>query len=895
MISTRWEEIKSVFEAALLQEEQERESFVSNRCGGDFELAHQVHRLLIADRESGNFLTPVAFPNASLLAAPAPSRLLFENDVLCNRFKVLSYLGEGGMGQVYKALDLELQHEIAVKAIRPDIADIPGVLSRFRREVNATRKVTHPNVCRTFDLETHSPSEQEKNRFTNPVTFLTMELLAGETVAEKIRRSGPLSPDQLRIFATQVALALQAAHTAGVIHCDLKPSNVFITGPERDLRFVVTDFGIAKFTNPQDYPSLTTISGILGPNQGTPFYMAPEQLEDGACSIASDIYAYGVVLFEVLTGQRLSLHHRSGSGIRTALIKAPAGCEAAKTSDLGWIDIVARCIRSNPADRFATVQEILDLLALEPSHLALAQQAEAVQQRPSIAGKDRASARLPKRLSALSLTVRLVSAVATVLILGILIWITKGRIDAHSSARHDLSIAVLPIAHEGNNASIEALSQRITSNLTDDLAMMAGIRVPSRSTVRALGSTPTLPSIEKSLSVQSVVNGAIVRVGRALELQIELVDAKTGFQSWNGTYTEQELRSSSIEQDIAQDIAYQLRIGANGARKRLHQRSSIPSAEQSFLNGQAALAEHTYPGFERAAKCFQQAIDTDPGFAEAMAELSHSYTLMVTNNSRPEPPLALMNQAEDAARRALRLDSALVEAYSSLAQIEVLRDYNWKEAEENFKRAEELDPAYVTGHVSHALHLLIPQGRLAEARVQFTYANKEVPKTLRTSLAEASAAYFERQFQSSLIQVEALRNEFHTTAGAIEIEALDYIMLKSPQKAVKLLVETPPDPSASPVLRAALRGIALAKLGRRDAAADELLRIEQVKQRDFNSSYYVAALCAQLGYTNKAFEHLEKSHQDREPDMLFLAVDPLMDPLRTNPQFQTLLAALNLH
>ena len=183
------------------------------------------------------------------------------------------------MGQVYKAVDLELKQKIAIKVIRPDVADIPGVLSRFKREVNATRVVTHPNVCRTFDLETHTPPEGKPGV---PITFLTMELLVGETLAQRINRTGPLPSKQVLVFAIQIARALQAAHSAGVIHCDLKPSNIFLSGAENDPRVVVTDFGIAKLIRLQEqtpHSQLTASELPGGATVGTPFYMAPEQIE----------------------------------------------------------------------------------------------------------------------------------------------------------------------------------------------------------------------------------------------------------------------------------------------------------------------------------------------------------------------------------------------------------------------------------------------------------------------------------------------------------------------------------------------------------------------------------------------------------------------------------------
>ena len=266
---------------------------------------------------------------------------------------------------------------------------------------------------------------------------------------------------------------------------------------------------------------------------------------------------------------------------------------------------------------------------------------------------------------------------------------------------------------------------------------------------------------------------------------------------------------------------------------------------------------------------------------------------MAINNGRPEPPIELLNQAEATARRALRLDSTLAAAYTSLAQVEILRDYNWSGAEEDFKRAEEVEPDYIPAHLSYALHLLTARGRFAEARAQLTYADREVPKTLGTSLTEAAAAYFSRRYESSARQFEQIRNQFHTSAIAVELEAQDYLALNSPAQALKVLVDAPPDPSAPPDLRDALRGIALARMGQRQSALAELKRLEKSNQ-SVDSSYYIAALCAQLGYKDKAFAYLEKSQEDRRADMLFVAVDPLMDPLRSDARFKALMSKLNL-
>jgi serine/threonine protein kinase/tetratricopeptide (TPR) repeat protein len=902
MLSAHWEEVKSIFEAALLREEAQRETFVSSCCGEDRELAQEVYRLLAADRESSRFLEGSILPSASVLSLLTEDGLLAKGDVLCQRFRILAYLGEGGMGQVYKAVDLELRQQIAIKAIRREIADAPGVLTRFKREVNATRKVTHPNVCRTFDLETHTPTEEQAVGLRAPITFLTMELLVGETLADRLHRTGPLPPEQVEIYAKQIAQALQAAHSAGVIHCDLKPSNIFLSGTESDPRVVVTDFGIAKLIRPQEQSStsLLTASGIPGDAAaGTPFYMAPEQIEAGECTPASDLYSFGLVIYEALTAQKISPYRRSHSEIVAALrslqLQPGPGKEKISAIEPVWVDIIARSVRPDPKDRFESVQRVLDLLA-NSSRLPSDSQPPQSDFGDTRRNGVRRWRGVTSKWNALSWQVR--TFLLSVAILVPLVFISRDRTGASNGglypARMSSSVAVLPVIDKGSDSQLDALAERITSSLTNNLALVSGLRVPSQSTVRDLGNAPDVASIRRKLGVDTIVNGSIVNAGGESILQIELVDVRNGLQLWGKSFTRQQIESPTLTEDIAQEIAYRLQTRNDKipASRRTHRRSGVPAAEAAFVQGQKALVEDTYAGFERAVKFFQEALDADPNYAEAMAELSRSYMHMAINNGRSEPSLALMSQAENTARSALRADATLAAAYTSLAQVEMSRDYNWSGAEENFKRAEELEPDYVPAHVAYALDLTA-RGRFVEARAQLAYGDSESPKRLGTSLTRALTAYFSRDYEGSIRQIEQIRSQFHTSAVAIEIEALNYLALNSPENALMVLIEAQPDPTAPHELRDALRGVAFAQMGQRRRALAQLKRLEESYKND-DSSYYIAALCARLGDYDKALAYLEKSHQGRQTDMLFLAVDPLMDPLRPDQRFRSLLSTLNL-
>ena len=261
------------------------------------------------------------------------------------------------MGQVYEAVDRELHQRIAIKAIRPEIAEQPGILARFKREVCAARRITHPNVCRTFDLECHSGASLKQGGDAISITFLTMELLRGETIAERIKRTGPLPATEVRQTALQLASALCAAHDVGVIHCDLKPSNVFMTGDQGYLRVVVTDFGIARIVRSEDRSLLfQTPTLTLGLAAGTPAYMAPEQLELGQCSEASDIYSCGLILFETLTGERLHPLNRFTEKLHSRLKHAGAD------EEFPWGALLAKCLEPDPAARFPSAQQLLDVL-----------------------------------------------------------------------------------------------------------------------------------------------------------------------------------------------------------------------------------------------------------------------------------------------------------------------------------------------------------------------------------------------------------------------------------------------------------------------------------------------------------------------------------------------------
>jgi serine/threonine-protein kinase len=889
--SNRWEEMKSLFEAALLRDPQEWPAFLASCCGDDTEFAAEIQRLLIADRESSQFLGEPLLRFHNLLETEAGNAALQPHQILCGRFEIIAYLGEGGMGLVFEALDLEINQHIAIKALRSDIADTPGALSRFKREVFTTLKVTHPNVCRTFDLECHTVSSDGTNEPDVKITFLTMELLKGETLAQRLRRTGPLSAELVHELAVQVANALLAAHSAGIVHCDLKPSNIFLTGSDSSLRAVVTDFGIAKVIQSQDQvsssqpPPQAARSGLTG----TPAYMAPEQFKGGQCTPGSDIYSFGLVVYEALTGERFCLHSRTAEEFRRRLGE---GVDDSNRQGKPWGVFLSECLQTEPDKRFSQVHQAIALLQSKKMPLV-----------PEINSSSRESDRwlyrVISRWSNLSKTTRVVSIAVVVVSIGL----TAAFVQRHKVTVIDhepgsiASVAVLPFANKSGDAGLDALGESVAANLTNELANVSGLTVPSQTLIASLGKHPDLSSLSRQLQIGTVVDGSIVKAGDDLLVQVALVDTHTGAQRWGQSYTRNRSGLPALEQDISQEIAFQISLhaGAASIRAKQNDQTASAAAQTAFLKGKEALAENTPAGTELAVKDFQLAIDSDSQYAPAFAQLAKCYLAMANYYNRPETANDLRSKAESAARRALQLDSTSADAYTNLAKVQVFRSFDWTAAERNFSRALLLDPGNIPAHLNYGFFLLTARGRFAEARTQYGYADRVIPKAVGTDVHEALAEYFARQYSESIKRAEDLRNRQPDIEVVVEILSEDYIAMNESAKAVALLTSYKPKTEDAQISRDVMLGIALAKLGQKNKAQSILREIERSKKPGFDLPFHLAALSAAVGDRKKAFEYLDQSYNYRQTSILFLGVDTLMDPLRPDPRFHEMLEKLNLN
>jgi serine/threonine protein kinase/tetratricopeptide (TPR) repeat protein len=366
MNQDRWNTINRIFHAALDVDKSERLTLVAAESNGDLEIEAEVALLLQADENAGSYLESPLISDAAFSTPPQ----LAPGDVLCQRFRIIREIAEGGMGHVFEAFDSELAVPVALKVIRPEIAANPEAIARFRQEVRLARTITHPNICRTFDMEREI---RTSNGQPSELVFLTMEFLDGETLAKRLQRDGPLTIEKALLIARQIAAALQAAHALGVVHRDMKPANIMLVSPEAasgsSPRVVVTDFGLARLDPVLLSDGLSSFTS-QGHPIGTLAYMAPEQLEGTPVSPATDIYAFGLILFEMLTGKRAFPSNNLLSGIAQRL-RGTVSFDQMLTpqTPANWHRAIEDCLAVNPADRPRDAGRVLAMLEEDPRRL----------------------------------------------------------------------------------------------------------------------------------------------------------------------------------------------------------------------------------------------------------------------------------------------------------------------------------------------------------------------------------------------------------------------------------------------------------------------------------------------------------------------------------------------
>ncbi len=883
----QWQQVKEVFAAALEYEPAQRAAFLARVCAQDEAIRREVESLLAAQSDAPDFMdTPaVAAVAGGLLAAQ--TRLAAGRHF--GHFEIISLLGEGGMGEVYLAHDARLGRKIALKLLPTSFTNDADRVRRFAQEARAASALNHPNILTIYEIG-----------LVDGRHFIATEYVAGETLRTHMGHEAKLPLAAALDVATQVTTALAAAHEAGVVHRDIKPENVMV---RRDQLVKVLDFGLAKLTEKkeegvvdQQAPTRALVRTTPGMIMGTVAYMSPEQARGQEVDARTDIFSLGVMLYEMLTGS-LPFTGETTTDMLAAILKTEpaAPCDLNQALPAEIDKLVNKTLAKDRAARYQTAQDLLvDLRRLktqgdmesESVRTASADRSQSenvtqllVARTTADATGDSGRSRKPKLVAAIALAVLLLTA------LGLGYWFFAAR-SAHADQIE--SIAVLPFANESGNSEVEYLSDGMTESLINSLSQLPKLSVKARSSVfRYKGKEVEPQQIAAALSVQAILSGRFVQRGDDLALYLSLIDARNGNQLWGEQYHHKLGDLVTLQSELARDVSQRLRARLSGADERKVTKDYTANAEayQLYLKGRYHVFKLTPPEVQQGISYLQQAIEIDPAYALAYVGLSEAYrSLALAGEMNPNESLT---KARAAAQKAIEFDDALAEAHGALAVTMFWYDWNWNEAEQQYKRALELNPNVVDVHLFYA-HLLSNTGRHAEALAEVKRARELDPLAPFASALEGQFLVHAGRSDEALARLQEtfeLAPNFwfpHVFASSAYIEKGMYREAIAEAQRAK---ELGPNQTASD----AYGGYALAKSGRRDEAQAVLAELQQLTTTRFVPPYHIALIYNGLGETDKALDWLEQGCEQRDPKMAFLQVEPKWNNLRADPRFQALL------
>jgi serine/threonine protein kinase/tetratricopeptide (TPR) repeat protein len=792
-------------------------------------------------------------------------------DEIISHFRIIEKLGAGGMGVVYKAVDIRLDRPVALKFLPENRLQDAQALDRFRREARAASALNHPGICTIYDI-----GEQDGRG------FIAMEFIDGETLRSHIHGKA-LPLEELLKLGIQIAEALDAAHAEGIIHRDIKPANIFVT---KRGQAKVLDFGLAKLVPKGiagadldlggELPGSTSIVGIIS---GTPSYMSPEQVRGDSLDQRTDIFSLGLVLYEMATGRQAFSGATGGMVIEAVLTRSPVPARNINPDiPLRLEEITSKALHKDRGQRYQHVADILtDLQQLQRDTDSRTvsgwRTAEGDAESPLISsisrlhptGKQRTRTSKPD----------------------------TGAVRPERVSKIIDSLAVLPFENASRDPEHEYLSDGIAGSLINILATVPKLRVIAQSTVfRYKGRRIDPQAVGRELKVRAVLTGRIMQSGGSLRIGTELVDVASGSQLWGAQYDRKPGDIFAIQDEISNEMSEKLRLKLTRTEKKRLTKHQTDDAEayRLYLKGRHHWNRWTEDGFYKAIEYFQQAVEKDPSYALAYTGLADSYVLLGWNSYLP--PKDAFPKSKMAAMQALRLDPNLGEAHTPLAAVLWLHDWQWQEAQKEFERSLALNPAHPTASHWYAEYLMT-MGRHVEAIARVKNSQELDPLSLIISVAIGRDFYMARRYDDALEQLQRtveLDPNYPVTywvLGLLLTKMGRYeLAIAEGEKGVKLS-------GGSPLMNAALAQT-FATAGRREQAIQILNDLTNLAKQKYVAPYFFAGIHIGLGEDDRAVEYLEKSYQEHSHWLIYLHIDPSMDGLRSNRRFQDLSRRIGL-
>ena len=788
--------------------------------------------------------------------------------ILLGPYEIVSVVGAGAMGEVYQARDTRLDRRVAIKVLHPATAADQSSRERFEREARAASSLNHPHICTLYDVGRATPSPQPspprgegaRSAGEGAVDFLVMEYLEGETLAELIAK-GPLSVDQVLRYGIEMTQALEVAHDRQLVHRDLKPSNVMVTSTGTKL----LDFGLVKRILPSgaDAPADFTLASVdrttPGMIVGTLSYMSPEQARGLPLDGRTDIFSLGIVLYEMVTGQRPFQGLASADVIAAILNddpRSPATLVPAVPAKLGRV--VLKALAKDRALRYGSARELREAL-------------EAL----------RETQRVPASSRTTKATARKAPSAA--------------RSGRQRRRRKIDSLAVLPLANVSADSGAEYLSDGITESIINSLSTIPALRVMARSSVfRYKGRTIEPGAVGDELNVRAVLMGRVQQVGANLVIGVELIDVADGSQLWGAQYTRQHADILAVQQEIASEISDTLRLRLSGEQRKRLASCYTPSSEayQLYLQGRYCLNKRGEDDLKRADGYFRAAVEKDPNYALAWAGLADACALQVGGGTVDFDPQPLISRATSAAARALELDD-LAEAHASMAFIKFRIEWDWPAAEREFTRALALNPGRASTRHWYGM-FLAAQGRFDAALDEMRRAAELDPMSFVVMAGVAKVLYFARRFDEAIEQDRKIIQldptflnawfdlGFALLASGAHADALD-VFSKIP---VFVGRQEPGEPLLIPWF--------YALVGQMDTARTSLARLHELGSPELTSPVEFAFTHAALNEWDESYKWLKVAFDQRSGLLTYVNVDPITSKVLQNPRNRALIEGAGL-
>ncbi|HTA43485.1 MAG TPA: protein kinase [Bryobacteraceae bacterium] len=778
-----------------------------------------------------------------------------------SHYEVLEKLGEGGMGLVFKARDLHLGRFVAIKVLISGSQEPDSHRARFIQEARAASALNHPSIITIHEIVNIDAGE-----------CIVMEFVRGNTLGSLIEAGRIPAVDCLK-YAMQVADALAAAHSIGIVHRDLKPANVMVT-PEGLAK--VLDFGLAKLQGEE--PGASALSGAYGASDttmsihmngaqaqpktaegaiiGTVAYMSPEQAQGQRVDARSDIFSFGSVLYEMLTGER-AFQGASGLATLTAVLRDDPADFSKNGSDAPseLQDVIMRCLRKDPDQRYQSMGDVKT--AIEQIYFA------------SRSGILQFSSGVWKR----------------------------------PATRVIPSIAVLPFLNLSSDKENEYFSDGLAEEIINALTKIDNLRVTARTSAFVFrGGQQDVQQIGETLHVANVLEGSVRKSGNRVRISVQLIEVAEGNTLWSERYDREMTDVFEIQDEISQAIVGKLKVQlasqSGSGVDRAHPGAQLVKrytenmeAYNLYLKGRYELYKMTLEGLEASRQLFEEAIRLDPKYALAHDGLAYSWYQEAFLGF--VAPKEAMPKAKVAVRRAIELDESVAEAHATLGVILALYDWDWAGADRELMRSIELNGASPVSRDLYAFYYLRPVGRIEEAIGQTQQALSLDPLSILFRVHLGFLFYIENKYEHSIAQfrkvlemnpqyylAHAMMGNVYTLAGHFDAALACYARAREADASSKFVDS--------------LEAMTLAFAGRREDATALLDRITRRAVSDYISPVSVAYVCTALGDKDRAFENLDRAIADRDPNILGLKSNPIFDSLRTDERYHAILRKMQL-